>query len=390
MPTKRSRRIVVAGFAIGFPLGGQMWMMLHFAAGLARLGHEVLFLEDTSNWAYPFDPMLGYATSDSSGGRAALDAMFRRYGLAGRWAYVSEIEGAVYGMDRKDLDRYLASADFFLNVSGVLPLREEYLQAPVKAVIDTDPVFTQVKVANDDWTRNYFQTHDVCFTYGVNVPRGETELPLSGIDWKPLLPPVVLDFWPRGEGVGSGFSTIGTWEARDRDVEVAGRKLSWRKNVKYEAMIDLPSRVPDAPLELAMSGMKDAAPRYEAAGWIVRDGLVVSRDVETYRDYIRGSMAEFTIAKDQNVVLKSGWFSDRTATYLAAGRPAVVEDTGFGAYLPIGEGLFPFTDADGAVAGIEAVRSDPVKAGRAARAIAEAHFDSDKVLGGLLRECDLA
>ena len=101
-------------------------------------------------------------------------------------------------------------------------------------------------------------------------------------------------------------------------------------------------------------------------------------------------MAEFTIAKDQNVVLKSGWFSDRTATYLAAGRPAVVEDTGFGRYLPVGEGLFPFADADGAVAAIEAVRADPGRAGQAARAIAEAHFDSDCVLTGLLRECGLA
>ena len=122
----------------------------------------------------------------------------------------------------------------------------------------------------------------------------------------------------------------------------------------------------------------------------MRDALAVSRDIDTYRDYIRGSMAEFTIAKDQNVVLKSGWFSDRTAAYLAAGRPAVVEDTGYGAYLPVGEGLFPFSDAAGAMAGIEAVRADPVAAGNAARAIAEAHFDSDKVLTGLLRECGLA
>jgi len=386
---QRARRIVVAGFAVGFPLGGQVWMMLHFLAGLARLGHEVLFLEDTSDWAYPFDPVLGYPTSDSTRGRAILDTLLRQHGLAGRWAYVSQIENRVFGMDRQDLDRYLASADFLLNISGVLPLKEEYLQAPVKAVIDTDPVFTQVKVAKDAWTKDYFGAHDVCFTYGVNIPGGTTGLPLADIDWKPLLPPVVLDFWPPGRGAGTGFTTIGTWEAQDRDVEVNGKKLSWRKNIKYEAMIDLPSRVPDARLELTMSGMKDAVDRYAAAGWLVRDALEVSRDPVTYQEYIRGSMAEFTIAKDQNVVLKSGWFSDRTASYLAAGRPAVIEDTGFGTYLPVGEGLFPFVDADGAVAGIETVLADPAAAGRAARAIAEAHFDSDKVLGGLLRECGL-
>jgi glycosyltransferase involved in cell wall biosynthesis len=387
---KRSRRIVVAGFAVGFPLGGQVWMMLHYLAGLTRLGHEVLFLEDTSNWAYPFDPVLGYPTSDSSRGRAVVTTLFARHGLAGRFAYVSQIEDRHYGLDRAELDRYLASADFFLNISGVLPLREEYFQAPVKAIIDTDPVFTQVKVASDAWTRDYYGLHDVCFTYGCNLPGGSTEVPLSGIDWKPLLPPVVLDLWPRGEGVGSGFTTIGTWDPRDRDVEVAGRKLSWKKNVKYEAMIGLPARVPQARLELTMSGMADDQARFAAAGWHVKNALDVSRDPEAYRDYIRGSMAEFTIAKDQNVVLGSGWFSDRTATYLAAGRPAVVEDTGYGRYLPVGQGLFPFADADGAVAAIEAVRADPARAGKAARAIAEAHFDSDIVLTGLLRECGLA
>lgn len=387
---KRSLHIVVAGFAMGFPLGGQVWMMLHYLLGLTRLGHEVTFLEDTSNWAYPFDPVLGYPTTDSTRSRALVEGLFARHGLAGRVAYVSEIEGKLFGLDRDELDRRLAKADFFLNISGVLPIKEEYFQAPVKAIIDTDPVFNQVKVANDPWTRDYYHLHDVCFTYGCNIPGGATEVPLSGVDWKPLLPPVVLDLWPCGEGPGLGFTTIGSWGSGDRDVEVNGRKLSWRKNVKYEAMIDLPSRVPGARLELTMSGLEDDGPRFAAAGWHTRDALAVSRDPDVYRDYIRGSMAEFTIAKDQNVVLKSGWFSDRTATYLAAGRPAVVEDTGYGQYLPVGEGLFPFTDADGAVAGIEAVRADPGRAGRAARAIAEAHFDSDKVLTGLLRECGLA
>ncbi|EHJ46223.1 hypothetical protein DFW101_0206 [Solidesulfovibrio carbinoliphilus subsp. oakridgensis] len=387
---KRPLRILVAGFAVGFPLGGQLWMMAHFASGLARLGHHVVFLEDTSDWAYPFDPVLGYPVSDSSRGRATVERLFRRCGLAGRWAYVSEIEGRLYGMDRATLDRHLSEADLFLNVSGVLPPKEEYFQAPVKAIIDTDPVFTQVKVATDPWTREYYRSHDVCFTYGCNLPGGATEVPLSGIDWKPLLPPVVMDDWPRGQGPGEAYTTIGTWEAKDRDVEVAGRKLSWRKNVKYEAILDLPSRLPAVPLGMAMSGMGGDARRYAAAGWAVRDGLELSRDPDAYRDYIRGSRGEFTIAKDQNVVLKSGWFSDRTATYLAAGRPAVVEDTGFGRYLPVGEGLFPFDGPETAGEALLAAEADPVRAGQAAFEIAREYFDSDKVLTGLLRACGLA
>ena len=387
---KRPLRIIVAGFAVGFPLGGQLWMMLHFAAGLARLGHEVIFLEDTADWAYPFDPVLGHPTADSARGRGIVDRLFAAHGLAGRWAYVSQIENRVYGMDRATLDKHLAQADFFLNISGVIPLRDEYLQAPVRAVVDTDPVFTQVKVDSTPWNHDYFAANQTCFTYGCNLPSGTTGVPLSDIDWKPLLPPVILDLWPRGEGRGTNYTTIGTWEAKDRDVEVAGKKLSWRKNVKYEAILDLPGRLPGLPLGMAMSGMKENAARYRDAGWDVRDALEISRDPDVYRDYIRNARGEFTIAKDQNVALKSGWFSDRTAAFLAAGRPAVVEDTGFAAYLPVGEGLFAFEGPQAAMEALGRVEADPVRAGNAARAIAEEYFDSDKVLTGLLRQCGLA
>jgi hypothetical protein len=387
---KKPLRIIVAGYAVGFPLGGQVWMMLHFLAGLARLGHDVVFIEETSDWAYPFDPVLGYAGTDSSRGRASVEKLFAAHGLAGRWAYVSDIEGRLYGLEQAALDRKLAEADFFLNISGVIPLREAYRRIPARAVIDTDPVFTQVKVATDAWTHDYYAAHQTCFTYGCNIPGGATDVPVSDIDWKPLLPPVVLDFWPTGEGPGTHYTTIGTWEARDRDVEVAGRHLSWRKNVKYEAILDLPGKLPGVPLGMAMSGMKENAARYQSAGWDVRDALEISRDPDAYRDYIRTSRGEFTIAKDQNVVLKSGWFSDRTATFLAAGRPAVVEDTGFGAYLPTGQGLFPFEGPEAAMESLSRVEADPVRAGRAARAIAEEYFDSDKVLSALLRQCGLA
>lgn len=387
---KRPLRIIVAGFAVGFPIGGQLWMMLHFAAGLARLGHEVLFLEDTADWAYPFDPVLGHPSTDSARGRAIVDSFFSAHGLAGRWAYVSELEGQVFGMDRATLDKHLSEADFFLNISGVIPLREEYLQAPVRAVIDTDPVFTQVKVATIPWNHDYYAAHQTCFTYGYNLPTGTIDVPASDIAWKPLLPPVILDLWPRGQGRGTNYTTIGTWEAKNRDMKVGSRTLSWRKNVKYEAILDLPSKLPDIPLGMAMSGMKGNYERYRSHGWDVCDALDVSRDPDDYRNYIRGARGEFTIAKDQNVVLKSGWFSDRTATFLAAGRPAVVEDTGFTTYLPVGEGLFAFEGAQAAMDALRQVEADPVRHGNAARAIAEEYFDSDKVLTGLLRQCGLA
>jgi len=381
----RALRIVVAGFFVGFPLGGQAWMILHYLLGLSRLGHEVLFLEDASDWAYPFDPAAGHGVDDSSHGRDVLEDMLGRFGLGGRYFYRSDIEGRTFGLSPDEMRRFCAGADLFLNVSGVVPLREEYLVPRVRVFIDTDPVFTQVKIERDQGMRDYVLAHGHFFTYGLNIPGGGVpDVPLSGLPWRPLAPPVALDLWTGGASPGHGYTTIGTWDAKDREMEIGGRRLSWRKSLKYEAMIDLPAHLPGVALELTMSGMKEAAPRFAQAGWIVRDALEVSADPFVYRDYILGSKAHFSLAKDQNVILKSGWFSDRSATYLAAAKPVIDEDTGFGAVLPTGEGLFAFEGPKEADAAIRAVEADPARHSQAARRIAETYFDAQKVLSGLL------
>lgn len=386
----RPLRIVVAGYAVGFPMGGQIWMMLSYVLGLTRMGHEVLFLEDTSDWSYPFDPVHGYGGTDSSFGRGVLDSMFTQLGLKGRWAYHSELENQLYGISRGELDRFCADADLLLNISAVNPLRDNYMRCRLKAVIDTDPVFTQVKIDQDPATRAYYQAHDVCFTYGCNLVTRPTAVPLSGIDWKPTVPPVLVDQWLPLDSPGRGYTTIGTWDAKGRDVVIDGQTFSWRKSIKYEAFAEMPKRLPGVEMALAFSGMGEAEPRFVQAGWIVRDALAISRNCWDYRDYIRNSRAEFTIAKDQNVKLKSGWFSERSASYLSAGRPVITEDTGFGSYLPTGEGLFAFETMDQAIAHIETIEADLDRHRRAARRIAEDHLESGKVLGQMLRTLDLA
>jgi hypothetical protein len=383
----RGLKIVVGGYAVSFPMGGQVWMFMHFLEGLVRLGHEVIFVEDTAEWALPFDPGKGYASADSSHGRRVVGEAFERIGLGGRWAYNSIFENRLYGMERQDLERFCSQADLFLNVSGVIPLRETYMKAKVRAVIDTDPVFTQSKIEKDAWTRDYYLRHDRVFTYGCNIPSGSTGLPLMGIEYVPTTTPVVLDHWPVLDTPGRGFTTIGSWDSKDRDIVVDGRKLSWRKCEKYEKIIDLPGKLPGVALDLTMSGMRDDAQRFAGHGWTVKDALVVSGDIWAYREYIQNSTAEFTVAKEQNIQLKSGWFSDRSATYLASGRPVIVEDTGFGAYLPVGRGLVTFEGADGAREAIETILSDYPAHRKAARGIAEEHFESGKVLTNILKHC---
>lgn len=385
----RPLKVVVAGYAVGFPMGGQIWMMLHYLLGLTRMGHEVLFLEDTSDWSYPFDPVHGYSRIDSSFGRGVLDEVFDRFGLKGRWAYNSVFENKLYGISQDELDHFCEEADLLLNISGVNPLREDYMRCRVKAVIDTDPVFTQFKIDRDPVTKAYYQAHDVCFTYGCNLVSGETSIPLSGIDWKPTLPPIVLGEWMPLASPGRGYTTIGTWDAKGRDVVIDGNVLSWRKSLKYEAIIDMPKRLSGVEMELTFSGMGEDGPRFAQHGWVVRDALMLSQNSWDYRDYIRNSRGEFTVAKDQNVKLKSGWFSDRSACYLASGRPVITENTGFGSFLPTGEGLLAFETMDEAIGHIENIESDLDKHRRAARHIAEEYFDAGKVLGEMLRALDL-
>ncbi|WP_243438410.1 glycosyltransferase [Fundidesulfovibrio soli] len=383
----RKLKVVVGGYAVGFPLGGQVWMLMHMLKGLTRLGHEVIFLEDTAEWALPFDPNKGYASADSSHGRKVLAEAMEAIGLGGRWAYNSIFENKLWGMERDALENYCVNADLFLNVSGVIPLREPYMKAKVRAIIDTDPIFTQSKIAGDDWTRDYYKRHDVFFTVGCNIPTGSTGIDLAGIEYIPTRMPVVLDMWPMREAPGQAFTTIGSWDAQGRDIVHEGKRLSWRKCEKYERIIDLPSTLPGVVLDLTMSGMKEDAKRFAAHGWNVRDALLLSKDIWAYHDYILDSKGEFTVAKEQNIQLKSGWFSDRSATYLASGRPVIVEDTGFGTYLPVGEGLVTFDGVDNAKAAIENVLSDYPRHRAGARRIAEEFFDADKVLAELLAAC---
>ena len=385
----KKRKIVVGGFAIGFPLGGQVWSMLHWVLGLARLGHDVVFVEDSADWAQPFNPVIGDYDVDSTYGRELLDRLFRARGLGGRWAYYSQFEDRLYGLERDALERFCAEADAFINISAVIPLRETWLRPAVRIVVDTDPVFTQFKIERDPWARDYYGAHDVAFTYGCNIPGGVTGVPLAGIDWHPLLPPVVLDEWQPRPGDGSGFTTIGSWNSKDRDIEVNGETLSWRKCLRYETILDLPAQLPGIPLDLTMNGLHADGPRFAAHGWVTRDAVALSSDIEGYRAYIGNSTGEFTMAKEQNTRLKSGWFSDRSACYLAAGRPVVVEDTGFDAFLPVGRGLVQFTRPDQIGPAIASVVADYPKHRQAARRIAEDHFDAAKVLGGLLRQAGL-
>src|SRR5262249_4499596 len=155
------------------------------------------------------------------------------------------------------------------------------------------------------------------------------------------------------------------------------------KHHEFLKLLDLPQRTRHR-LELALAcGDPDALALLAAHGWVTTDAIPLSTDPLRYRAYVRASDAEFTVAKDQNVRLRSGWFSDRSACYLAAGKPVITQDTGFGDVLPTGQGLFAFRTMDDVVEALDAVGGDYGAQARAARAIAAECFAAETVLGAL-------
>jgi len=314
----------------------------------------------------------------------------RRCGLADAWAYRDVAAGRLHGASEERLARVLASAEMLVNLSGATLLRDEHLDIPVRVYLETDPVRIQVLIAQgDEDAIGYVASHTHCFSYGENLGAPDCDVPVERFEYHPTRPPVILDWWMRA-GAGAPtlgarrFTTIANWKQGDRDVLWNGKLLTWSKHVQFEQFIDLAS-LAGAPIELALATSDSAAvARLRAAGWRIRPARTLSRDLDAYRDFIIGSAGEFTVAKEQNVRLRSGWFSDRTASYLAAGRPAIVQDTGFGCALPVGEGLFAFSDLEEARGAFETVLSDYGRHCVAARAVAEEHLRAETVIASMV------
>lgn len=383
-------RIVVAGGVGAMPFAGVAWQVLQYLEGFRRLGHEVFYLEDTQRW--PYDPVNDTVCDDAGPAVAYVAGLMARCGLAERWAYRDVAGDRLHGSSEADLSRTLATADILVNLSGATVLREEHLQVPARVYLETDPVLPQIEIAQGrQFTIDFLASHTHHFTYGQNFGAGDCGVPIERFEYRPTRPPVIVDWWAGGDPVpGRAFTTVANWRQQGKDIEWGGQLLTWSKHVEFERFLELPGRV-RVRIELALATDDEAAvERLQAAGWWVRPARTLSQDIEAYRSYIRSSAGEFSVAKEQNVRLRSGWFSDRTACYLAAGLPAVVQDTAFDCALPTGEGLLAFTDLDGAERALEAVLADYPRHCAAARKIAREHLRAESVLAELLERLGAA
>jgi len=385
-------KVVVLGMLTKMPVGGAVWQVIHYLVGLQRLGLDVHYVE-----AHARTPSMFTTRTSGSGTERAtafLSAVMSEIGLGDRWAFHAlHDDGQVYGMDERALTALYRDAALIINLHGATTPRPEHTATGRLVYVETDPGELAVELnTGRPESIEFLAAHSAFFTFAENWQRDDCHLPRTDrFEFLPTRQPVVLDMWSdRGNAPSGRFTTVGNWRQHWRSVELDGETYHWSKHLEFERFMQLPSRV-SVPVELALASIDDAeATTLRSAGWHVRDALGLSTDWHTYRSYIANSMGEFTVAKDQNVRLRTGWFSDRSATYLAAGRPVVTQDTGFGAVLPLGAGLFACSTLDDAAAAIEAIVADPQRHQRAATAIANDHFDHAVVLRPMLEHCGVA
>jgi hypothetical protein len=380
-------RVVLAGYFVRYPLGGYAWQALHFLAGLRALGCEVFFYEDTAYYADAYVPGADAMQTDYAYGVRAAGDFFAAHGFGDAWGFWDAATDRYYGAAADRTRAALADAELFVNLAGVNRVPRAYRPRAAAAYVDLDPAYTQLRIAAGDRAlAEMLGEHDVHFTLGENIGTPACRIPTGEWRWQPMRQPIAADLWePDPDDPSAPFTTVGRWDATGRDVTLDGEVFGWRKRTEWFQFVDLPQATGQRfCVAMDVASCPDDLARLEAAGWEVRDPLAVSRDPHTYRAFIRRSRGEFTVAKDVNVRLRSGWFSDRSACYLAAGRPVVNQDTGFDTHLPIGEGLFAFRSPADAVAAFATIAADYARHSRAARALAVEYFSPARVLGPLV------
>ena len=382
-------KVVVLGMMAKLPVPGVLWQTLHYLLGLRGLGLDPYYVE-----AHARAPsMLMERETDDGAARAAalIDATLARFDLADRWAYHAlDSDGRCLGLTESELRRLYRDAEVIINLHGGTEPRRELAESGKLVYLETDPVQLQIELHDGlQSSYDFLSAHSAFFTFAENLGRSPCSLPVcERFAFHATRQPVVLDLWKDGASRSEPcFTTVGNWRQGWRDVRYQGETYGWSKDTEWRTFLDLPART-GQPFELTLSGYEPHdREELERGGWQVRNALDL--DLDSYRNYIVGSLAEFTVAKDQNVRFSTGWFSDRSATYLAAGRPVITQDTGFGEVLPTGQGLFAVRDLDSAAAAVEAIASDPVRHSRAAADIAREYFDAERVLGRLMDDLGL-
>jgi len=381
-------KIIVFGILFWYPLAGVTYQFLHYLLGLRRLGYDPYYIEDSGRWIY--DPRLNDLSPDASGNLALVVPALEKHGFADRWAFRGKYpEGKCYGLSETQIDNLYKEADAFLNVTGAQEIRDEHLVCKRRVYVESDPFASQVRVAlGHEPTITALAAHDTLFTFGENLGQPDCDVPVQKFTWLPTRQPVITDLWQASLKGGNTYNTITTWHNKGKNIEYRGETWYWTKDREFEKFLDLPKKRP-LSFQLAATVEEPVKHLLHARGWTQVDSTGISSDFNTYREYIQSARGEFTVARDQYVRPNTGWFSDRTACYLAAGRPVITQETGFSKFLPVGKGLFAFKTMDDVLVALDAIESDYPGNCRAALEIAEEYFSAEKVLASLMERARL-
>jgi len=386
----KRKRIVVMGFAAGCPIAGVIWQHIHYIVGMRRLGHEVYYIEDSAR--LPYNPVTYEITNDYSYAAGILDRLAREHGFEGRWSYCARYlpETPCAGLPLSRVAELYREADAILNVCGSQELNDDLLKSDRLLYVESDPGVEQIKVDRGELsTVEYLKAHRALFTFGENIGSEEFPVPLHGFRWLPTRQPVVTDLW-HSEAPSGGeavFTSVANWNTSGKkDIEWRGEKYLWSKSLEFLKFIEAP-RISEEDFELATT-IADASlkERFAANGWRLASPDRMSIEYDEYRQYLRGSKGEFTVAKDQYVRLNTGWFSDRTACYLACGRPAITQETGFTRHYGQRKGLFAFRTLEEIGEAVREINADYAAHCRAAFEVAKEYFEAEKVLRELLEK----
>ncbi len=388
MPPRRERLLVL--HIVGqYPMAGVAWQAVHYLLGFKALGWDVYYVEDSG--APPYDPGAGGVTGECSYAVRYVADVMGRVGLGDRWVYLDMMRNETHGLSRSRLDELYRSAAGIVNLCGATAPRAEHKRGARLIYVETDPVYEQLRIANGERSSlGFLESHDVLFTYGENLGNPDCPVPPGPFDWKKTRPPVVMDCWSAPANPHARFfTTVASFGNTGKDISWQGETYRWSKHENFLRFLDLPRRAPQA-FEMAMKPTRpDVEARVRAAGWNLIDPEPTSRDLDGYRAFIQESRGEFTVAKDIYVRPRSGWFSDRSVCYLAAGRPVVTQDTAFGKFVPTGGGLFAYSTMEEAVDALARIDADYAAHSAGARRVAADAFGAEPVLRRFLADAGL-
>ena len=379
----------MSGILFWYPLAGVSYQFLHYMIGLRKLGFRVYYVEDSSRCVY--SPEKREIVLDPRANIARVEPLLRAHGFGDAWAYRGAHPGGeCFGMSRAQILKLYREADVLLNVTGSQELREEHAQIKHKLYIQTDPFGCQVQLEQgDERLRSLVDAHDVWFSFGENLGQADCLAPIDR-RWLPTRQPVSLELWDAPESrAATSYRTLTTWHNQGKDVRYRGELYHWTKDREFRRFLSVPAARPQLRFELASDA--DAGSRQELQAHAVHatDALESSSDPERYRAFIHESRAELSVARDQYVRPNTGWFSDRSACYLAAGRPVILQETGFSKHIPSGRGLFSFRSEQDILGAIDAIESNYLGQCSAARELSREYFADDKVLTHMLARAGL-